>query len=208
VFGAPSSRASLKRGCVPEMPAFSFELDSRLPFKLAPADNGPFHRSEQGTKHHVIHHLPVTEPLQEQPPQQIPLLAFFEQKGKGGSQPVHRQKQCVVKQRLFSVSLACSSAPSLAEPSFIRTGINQPNQPRRKLAAVAGCLVRYWTRRFPQNPEPDRTLRTRSLRHVFLSKPKRRRSPNADMPNRSRYWLKPIPTRGAEPTGAMSYDLW
>src|SRR5689334_9765670 len=76
---------------------------SRLSLQLAPADDRAARGGRDRFHHYVVHHLAVTESLQEKPPQQAPALFALEQKREGGGDPVNCQKQRVIEQDLAQI---------------------------------------------------------------------------------------------------------
>src|SRR5437868_11882142 len=79
------------------------QLDRVLAFELAPADERAARGGEDRADHHRVHHLPVAEALEEEPPQELPLLAPFEREGEAGSRPVNGEEERVVEGDLLEV---------------------------------------------------------------------------------------------------------
>ena len=61
--------------------ACRYGLDRGFPLKLAPSDNAALQSPQHGLRDHVIHDLPVAEPLQDEPPQKRPVFPLLEEKG-------------------------------------------------------------------------------------------------------------------------------
>src|SRR5262249_29416182 len=79
------------------------QLDGRLPLELAPSYNSSANGSGHRPDHDVVHHLPVTEPLQKQPPEQLPPLSLFKRKRECCGHPIYRQEECIIEEHLLQI---------------------------------------------------------------------------------------------------------
>src|SRR6185436_9267860 len=79
------------------------DLDSCFAFEFAPAHDSATYSGKDGFDHLPLHHLAVTEALDQQPPQKLFLLSSLHHKSQERTEPIDSKKQRIVENDLVQI---------------------------------------------------------------------------------------------------------